>query len=135
MIAYRRWADEQLGILRLEFDTCRWLCHNAILLSAEASKQHRFCYGTNVLPKRILVTSEIWRSELKGIDFVNVVFQDGDLYATTKGELFRLDPATGKILWQNPLKGLGWGCDDCGPTSFTQFAFGLRGLQRGWPSA
>jgi outer membrane protein assembly factor BamB len=53
--------------------------------------------------------SEVWRSELKGIDFVNVVLQDGELYATTKGELFRLDPATGKILWQNPLKGLGWG--------------------------
>ncbi len=53
--------------------------------------------------------SEVWRSELKGKDFVNVVLQDGDLYATTKGELFRLDPATGKIRWQNPLKGLGWG--------------------------
>jgi outer membrane protein assembly factor BamB len=53
--------------------------------------------------------SEVWRSELKGKDFVNVVLQDGDLYATTKGELFRLDSATGEILCQNPLKGLGWG--------------------------
>jgi outer membrane protein assembly factor BamB len=52
---------------------------------------------------------DVWRSELKGKDFVNVVLQDGDLYATTKGELFRLDPVNGKILWQNPLKGLGWG--------------------------
>jgi outer membrane protein assembly factor BamB len=52
--------------------------------------------------------SEIWRAELKG-DFVNVALQDGDLYATTKGELFCLDPATGTIRWQNPLKGLGRG--------------------------
>jgi outer membrane protein assembly factor BamB len=53
--------------------------------------------------------SEVWRSELKGKDFVNVVLQDGALFATTKGELFCLDPSTGKIRWQNPLKGLGWG--------------------------
>lgn len=51
---------------------------------------------------------EVWRSQLKG-DFVNVALQDGDLYATTKGELFCLDPSTGHIRWQNPLKGLGRG--------------------------
>ena len=32
-----------------------------------------------------------------------------DLYATANGELFCLDPATGDIRWQNPLKGLGRG--------------------------
>ena len=52
--------------------------------------------------------SEVWRSKLGG-DFVNVTLQDGDLYATAKGELFCLDPATGKIRWQNPLKKLGRG--------------------------
>jgi outer membrane protein assembly factor BamB len=52
--------------------------------------------------------NEIWRTRLVG-DFVNVVVQDGDLYATTKGELFCPDPATGVIRWQNPLKGLGRG--------------------------
>ena len=51
---------------------------------------------------------EMWRTRLKG-DFVNVVLQDGDLYATTSGELFCLDPTTGSIRWQNPLKGLGRG--------------------------
>lgn len=39
---------------------------------------------------------------------MNVVIEDGELYAATKGELFRLDPATGAILWQNGLQGLGW---------------------------
>jgi hypothetical protein len=45
---------------------------------------------------------------LKGNDFANVALQDRDLYATAKGELFCLDPSTGNIRWQNPLKGLGW---------------------------
>lgn len=52
---------------------------------------------------------EVWRSELKGSDFVNVAIDDGQLYATTKGELFCLDPATGAIRWRNELKGLGRG--------------------------
>ncbi|MGA3259647.1 MAG: PQQ-binding-like beta-propeller repeat protein [Bryobacteraceae bacterium] len=52
---------------------------------------------------------EVWRSKLKGGDFVNVVLQDGSLYATSHGELFCLDPATGSLRWQNPLKGLGLG--------------------------
>jgi len=33
----------------------------------------------------------------------------GSLYATSHGELFCLDPATGSLRWQNPLKGLGLG--------------------------
>ena len=52
---------------------------------------------------------EIWRTPLKGGDFVNVALQSGSLYATAKGELFCLDPATGRIRWQNPVKGLGRG--------------------------
>src|SRR5689334_3262228 len=53
---------------------------------------------------------ELWRTPLKGADFVNVVFDiAGDLIATTRGQAFRLDPATGQILWTNPLKGLGFG--------------------------
>ena len=52
---------------------------------------------------------EVWRTKLKGGDFVNVVFEDGNLYAATHGELFSLDTATGAIRWHNPLTGLGWG--------------------------
>ncbi len=51
----------------------------------------------------------VWETGLKGSDFVNVVLQDGALYAATRGELFCLDPVTGNIRWRNPLKGLGWG--------------------------
>jgi len=51
--------------------------------------------------------AEVWRSNLKGADFVNVVLQDGDLFATAKGELYCLDTVTGRIRWKNSLKGLG----------------------------
>ena len=50
-----------------------------------------------------------WRTELKGSDFVNVIQQDGDLYAATRGRLYRLDPPSGAVLWSNELPGLGYG--------------------------
>jgi outer membrane protein assembly factor BamB len=52
--------------------------------------------------------AEVWRTKLKG-DFVNVVLEDGALYATAKGEMYCLDPATGTVRWNNALSGLGWG--------------------------
>ncbi len=52
---------------------------------------------------------EVWRTPLVGHDFVNVVLQDGELYATARGELFRLDAVSGEIRWRNELKGLGRG--------------------------
>jgi outer membrane protein assembly factor BamB len=64
--------------------------------------------GTVVALDRATGT-EIWRSPLKGGDFVNVALQGGELYATAKGELFCLDPSTGHIRWNNPLKGFGTG--------------------------
>jgi outer membrane protein assembly factor BamB len=52
---------------------------------------------------------EVWRTELKGSDFVNVVQNEADLFATAKGELFCLDAAPGKVRWRNQLKGMGRG--------------------------
>jgi outer membrane protein assembly factor BamB len=52
---------------------------------------------------------EIWRTDLLRSEFVNLVLQDGDLYAATAGELYCLDPATGRTRWHNQLKGLGRG--------------------------
>jgi outer membrane protein assembly factor BamB len=52
---------------------------------------------------------EVWRTKLKGGDFVNVVLQGHDLLATADGEVFCLDPATGHVRWNNELKGLGFG--------------------------
>ncbi len=63
---------------------------------------------------------EIWRTPLKGGDFVNVIFDDGVLYAATHGELFCLDPATGQVRWHNELKGLGWGLITIAPAESQQ---------------
>ena len=58
--------------------------------------------------------AEVWRIELEvkyqtSATFVNVVRDREGLFATCAGELFALDPVTGAVLWQEPLKGLGTG--------------------------
>ena len=57
---------------------------------------------------------EVWSAELmpkykSSATFVNVVRDRDGLFATCAGELFSLDPRTGTLLWQEPLKGLGTG--------------------------
>jgi outer membrane protein assembly factor BamB len=52
---------------------------------------------------------EVWRTSLKGSDFVNAVLHEDCVYAATKGELFCLDRTTGTIRWRNALTGLGRG--------------------------
>lgn len=51
----------------------------------------------------------VWMAELKGSDFVNLVIDDDNLYATTKGEIYCLNPANGELRWHNKLSGMGWG--------------------------
>ena len=51
----------------------------------------------------------VWTTRLKGSDFVNVVLQEGAILASCCGEIFCLDPITGKVMWHNPLKGFGTG--------------------------
>jgi outer membrane protein assembly factor BamB len=53
--------------------------------------------------------SEIWRTKLKGSDFVTVSPAGQQVFAGAGGELFCLDVGTGRILWHNKLKGLGTG--------------------------
>jgi outer membrane protein assembly factor BamB len=60
--------------------------------------------------------TEIWRTSLKGSDFVNVVLSEGDLLAATKGEMFCLDAATGQMRWHNRLSGLGLGLITMAPS-------------------
>jgi len=40
---------------------------------------------------------------------VNVVLDGENLYATTQGEIFCIDPKTGEGHWHNQLKGYGFG--------------------------
>jgi outer membrane protein assembly factor BamB len=51
----------------------------------------------------------IWTVHLKGSDFVNLVLDGNNLYATTQGEIFCLDPLTGDGRWHNKLVGFGCG--------------------------
>ena len=53
--------------------------------------------------------SELWRTKLKGADFVTVGHDEELVYGATKGELFALEPHTGTVVWCNKLKGLGLG--------------------------
>ncbi|MBN1568108.1 MAG: PQQ-binding-like beta-propeller repeat protein [Acidobacteria bacterium] len=53
--------------------------------------------------------TQVWATKLKGSDFVNLVLTDNRLYASTKGEIYCLDTGTGKIIWQNSLRGMGRG--------------------------
>jgi outer membrane protein assembly factor BamB len=52
---------------------------------------------------------ELWRTRLKGSDFVHVIADGKLVFASTAGEVFCLDGSTGAILWNNPMKGLGHG--------------------------
>ena len=52
---------------------------------------------------------QVWATLLKGSDFVNVVLEEGAIYASCCGEVFCLDPLTGEGLWHNRLKGFGRG--------------------------
>src|SRR5262245_45910011 len=53
--------------------------------------------------------AELWRTPLKGWNFVNLTLEGEDLFATTYGEIYCLDAATGQIRWNNRLRGLGYG--------------------------
>jgi outer membrane protein assembly factor BamB len=52
-----------------------------------------------------------WATELKSstTDFVTVTSDEYRVYAHTGGELFCLDLQTGQKLWQDELKGFGYG--------------------------
>lgn len=53
--------------------------------------------------------AEMWRAQLRGSDFVTVLWDGEALTAANSGEVWRLEPRTGAIIWHNQLKGLGRG--------------------------
>ncbi len=52
---------------------------------------------------------ELWRTKLKSGSFVTVLWDGEGLFAASGGEVFRLNPTDGGIVWQNQMKGLGIG--------------------------
>jgi outer membrane protein assembly factor BamB len=53
--------------------------------------------------------AEVWRAELHSSDYVTVLWDGEALLAANAGEVWRLDPARGGVLWHNDLKGMGRG--------------------------
>jgi outer membrane protein assembly factor BamB len=51
----------------------------------------------------------VWETHLKGCGSVHLILDGDNLYATTQGEVFCLDPENGSGRWSNPLKGHGLG--------------------------
>lgn len=54
----------------------------------------------------------VWTTQLKGgfgHEFVTIHIDGLQVFAHAGGELFCLDLTTGSQLWNNPLKGLGYG--------------------------
>jgi outer membrane protein assembly factor BamB len=52
---------------------------------------------------------EVWRAELRSGDYVTVLWDGQSLFAANSGEVWRLDPKNGSVMWHNELKGLGRG--------------------------
>jgi outer membrane protein assembly factor BamB len=65
---------------------------------------------------------EIWRTKLRSSDFVSVLWDGETLLAANHGEVFRLDPRSGAVIWHNELKGLGRGLVSLATTRSAQSA-------------
>jgi outer membrane protein assembly factor BamB len=66
----------------------------------------------------------VWRSELRS-GFIYVIWDGQSLYATSAGEVWRLDPKSGAVIWHNELKGLGRGMVSLASTRFAGVQPGL----------
>lgn len=53
--------------------------------------------------------AEVWRAQLRSSDHVTVLWDGEALLAANGGEVWRLDPASGEVVWHNELKGMGRG--------------------------
>ena len=53
--------------------------------------------------------TEVWRAQLRGSDFVTVLWDGEALIVANSGEVWRLDPQSGAVIWHNGLKGFGRG--------------------------
>ena len=64
---------------------------------------------SSVVALDVRTGEEVWRSKLKGSEFVTVLWDGESLVAANAGEVFALDAETGMVLWNNKLKGMGMG--------------------------
>ena len=53
--------------------------------------------------------AEVWRTALRSSDYVTVLWDGEALFAANGGEVWRLEPEHGQVIWHNELKGMGRG--------------------------
>ena len=53
--------------------------------------------------------TQVWSTHLRGSDYVTILWDGVALLAGNSGEVWRLDPQTGAVIWHNGLKGMGRG--------------------------
>ncbi len=54
--------------------------------------------------------SEVWRCDVRYSSLINVVVKGHQVIAYSRGVIYGIDRVSGKLLWQNGLRGLGYGC-------------------------
>lgn len=52
---------------------------------------------------------ELWKTKIKSSSIANVYYEDKHIYAYSGGHLYCLQAKDGVIVWENPLKGFGYG--------------------------
>ncbi|XQW85233.1 PQQ-binding-like beta-propeller repeat protein [Thalassotalea piscium] len=52
---------------------------------------------------------ELWKTKVKSSMITNIYYEEGFIFAYSGGHLFCLKAKDGAIIWENPLKGLGYG--------------------------
>lgn len=52
---------------------------------------------------------QLWKTKLKNSTIINVYYEDGFVFAYAGGHLFCLAASDGSIVWENTLKGMGYG--------------------------
>lgn len=52
---------------------------------------------------------QLWKTKLKSSTIINVYYEAENVFAYAGGHLFCLKAADGAIIWENTLKGLGYG--------------------------
>ena len=57
----------------------------------------------------IISGKELWRTHLKGSGFVSIYIDDDIILAHTGGHLFGVKKSDGSQIWENKMKGLGYG--------------------------
>lgn len=52
---------------------------------------------------------EFWKTKLRSSTITNVYYEANNVFAYSGGHLFCLDAQNGSVVWENQLKGLGYG--------------------------